>query len=89
MVFQFYRGEHMNTTLTINNLRTLSAVKIGDTIRVGRKKYKVMRLYKHYALCDTGLYRECLDYVDILMIKNGKYGADEKVGRTKGIGKYE
>jgi hypothetical protein len=70
-------------------LKLQANVNIGDTIRIGRKKYKVMRLYKHYALCDTGLYRECLGYADILMIKSGKYRTDEKVGRTKGIGKYE
>lgn len=60
-------------TLTINNLRTLANIKIGDTIRVGKKKYKVMQLYRYYALCDTGLYRECLSYADIVSIKNGTY----------------
>lgn len=55
------------------SIRTLSAVKIGDTIRINRKRYKVMQLYRYYALCDTGLYRECLSYADIVSIKNGTY----------------
>lgn len=68
----------MNTLLTINNLRTLSAVKIGDTIRVGKRRYRVINTDSpYYALCDTGLYRECLSYFEIVTIKNGTYGSDE------------
>ena len=59
--------------IPIINLCTLAAVKVGDTIRVGKKKYKVMQLYRYYALCDTGLYRECLSYIDIITIRSGKF----------------
>ena len=63
----------MKTLIPICQLRTLSAIKIGDTIRINRKRYKVMQLYRYYALCDTGLYRECLSYIDIITIRSGKF----------------
>ena len=63
----------MKTLIPICQLRTLSNIKIGDTIRVGKKKYKVMQLYKHYALCDRGLYRECFSYIDIMAMRTGKF----------------
>ena len=79
----------MKTLIPINSLRTLSAVKIGDTIRVGKKKYKVMQLYKHYALCDRGPYRECFSYFDIITMRSGKFVVNGNIVSAEVRGRKE
>jgi len=79
----------MKTLIPINSLRTLSAIKIGDMIRVGKKKYKVMQLYKHYALCDRGNYRECFSYFDIITMRSGKFVVNGNIVSAEVRGRKE